>query len=994
VLRTVLKYKVSIIVTLALIGMAVLWNRSRGYDDVAMADVPNYSHAELKSILANEDINSKLEPSYYNYFENLQDEGKKDTKGFSVTIPSMDYTAISPEGTEVENGLGGKPGKTLALKKENSWAEYTITVPEDGFYQIGMDYYALPGNRSNVVRTVQVDGIYPFYQAKKVEFPRMWEESGKTWYDNQGNEYNPQSNERFGWQHREVCDAEGKVSEPFRFYLTKGKHVIRISAVREPAAIGSITIHSPTTLPAYKDVLQAYRENRYRPVQHVLLKVQAETTTLRSDPTLKRVEDREPLTEPFNKNAVALNTFGGASWKNGGQWAEWTFEVPESGLYQIGARIGQWYLNGVPVERTIEIDGKIPFAEMNNQKFPYNTKFQMIKFGADPEGSLFYLAKGKHTIRMEVQAGDLGRIFESIMDVSHNMSLLGREVLRVTGTNPDPNRDWELEDNIQNLKPRLYVMAKDLDKAIHDMYALGVQHGSSAVSALYEARDELLSMAKDTSTIPARLQALTDQEAALGTWVNDLSTQSLLIDYFVIKSPDEKWPKAQASSWVRTRTMIYDFLRSFTKTYGGVGNIYDKDQSIEVWVARGRDWADIIKQMVDEQFTPKTGIKVNVNVIPPQQMQVLLLANTAGLAPDVALGVNGEVPIDYAVRGGLVNLNQFSDYAEVAKRFRPGALIPYKYNGGDYALPENQNFYMLFYRKDIMQELGITEDKIPQTWDQVEDLIPLLQQNGMNFYYPHAPNDPNNAINEFAPFLFQNGGDFYNADNTRSALDSPEGLKAIKLWTGLFTNYKLEKQADFYNRFRSGEMPIGVADYNMYTLLSTAAPELTGWWGMKPMPGIRQPDGTINRSTGGLGQVGIIFKSSKKQQQAWEFLKWWTSTDTQVEFGTELESLLGVGARWNTANVEALKRLPWNQSDIDAILEQWSQFRERKVVVGGYYTSRYIANIWNEIVLSGENPREAVEDGVRDINRELAKKREEFGLDASLAQQVTGGDGK
>lgn len=166
-----------------------------------------------------------------------------------------------------------------------------------------------------------------------------------------------------------------------------------------------------------------------------------------------------------------------------------------------------------------------------------------------------------------------------------------------------------------------------------------------------------------------------------------------------------------------------------------------------------------------------------------------------------------------------------------------------------------------------------------------------------------------------------------------------------------------------------------MANYATYMLLSTAAPELNGWWGMKPMPGIEQADGTIDRTTGGLAQTGIIFQSSSKQQQAWEFLKWWTSADAQEEFGTELEALLGVEARWNTANVEALQRLPWSQSDIDAILEQWDWFKEREVVLGGYYTTRYISNIWNEVVLGGVLPRESLENSVKEINKELRKKR-------------------
>jgi ABC-type glycerol-3-phosphate transport system substrate-binding protein len=781
------------------------------------------------------------------------------------------------------------------------------------------------------------------------------------------------------------------VDDPLRFFLTKGKHTVRIHTIREPAAIGELNVFSPIRLPAYEEVLQDYKDKGYKEVTNRVVKIQAETAVLRSSPTLKRIEDREPITEPFNKDAVALNVFGGAGWRSGGQWAEWDFQVPETGLYHIGMRFGQWYLNGIPVQRRVTIDGKTPFKELNQVLFRYEPEWQIKKLG-DDQPFFFYLEKGTHTIRMEMQVGALGPILETIVDTTHKMSLLSREVIHITGTNPDSNADWQLERNIPNLVPRLHLMAHDVDGAIRQLYDLGVLEGSSEVSTLYQARDQILSLAEDTSTIPARLQAITDLQSALGAWVNGLSKQSLVLDYLLIQSADQLWPKAAAPWYVRAGTSLYDLVNSFAKNYSGIGNVYENEEVLEVWVARGRDWVEIIKQMIDEDFTPETGIKVNVNVIPAQQMQLLLLANTAGLAPDVALGVEGEVPIDFAVRKALVNLNELQGYEEVAARFRPGALIPYKYDGGDYALPENQNFNMLFYRKDIMGQLGIEEDEIPETWQEVLDLIPLLQQNGMDFYYPHAPNNPNVAINEFAPFLFQHGGGFYREDGMTSALDSPESLEAMDMWTGLFTNFKIQKQADFYNRFRSGEMPIGVADYSTYILLSTAAPELTGWWGMQPMPGIKQADGQINRSTGGLAQTGIIFKDTDMKDEAWTFLQWWSGADAQERFGSELESLLGAEARWNTANIEALKRLPWNQADLDAIMDQWEWFREREVVLGGYYTTRYIANMWNEIVLNGKIPREAIEDGVKEINKELRKKREEFGLDLKAINKETAND--
>ncbi|TDQ41039.1 extracellular solute-binding protein [Aureibacillus halotolerans] len=990
-LRWLRKYRLSLIVISALIVGFILWNNNRGYDDTVMATLPDYSDIDFEnvSVLGDEDIQSKLEPSFFDYYNVLNEEGVTDTTDFHLALKSSEYSDMNKKGTSIETNLGGETGEFVALTGQDGWVEYTFTVPENGFYQMGMSYFAMDGKRSSAITSVQVNGEYPFFQAKKLTFERMWKEGGDTWFDNQGNEFNPERVETFGWQEKTFRDSQSLVEEPLRFHLEAGEHTIRVNWIREPIAIGELHIFSPIQHPTYEEVRAQYSSKGYQPVQDVSVKIQAEEATLRSDPTLKRVEDREPLTEPFNPDAITLNTFGGSSWRNGGQWAEWEFDAPKSGLYAIGMRFGQWYINGIPTQRKIYIDGEVPFKEMTNVLYPYEQSFQMKKLGTKEEPSLFYLDEGTHTIRMEVHMGEIGGILETVRDTTRKMSVLGREVIRVTGTSPDPNIDWDLDGTIPHLIPRLHMMAKDVDNAIQSLYGLGVPQGSSEVSTLYEVRDTLLSMAEDTESIPARLESLNNLQSSIGIWINELSQQSLLLDYILIQSPDMAWPEAEAPWYVRAQTSAYDFFTSFTKDYSGIGNVYEDEEVLDVWVSRGRDWVQIIKQMIDEDFTPRTGIKVNVNVIPAQQMQVLLLANTSGLAPDVALGVEGELPIDFAVRNALVDLGEFPDYEDVAKRFRPGALIPYEYNDGHYALPENQNFYMLFYRKDIMEELGVTEEEIPETWEEVMELIPLLQQNGMDFYYPHAPNNTALAINEFSPFLFQHGGDLYKEDGMESALNSPEALEAFEMWTGLFTNYKIEKQADFYNRFRSGEMPIGVADYFTYILLSTAAPELTGWWEMVPMPGIQQEDGQINRSTGGLGQTGIIFKDTDMKDESWEFMKWWTGADAQEQFGSELEALLGVEARWNTANIEALKRLPWDENDIDSILEQWKWFREREVVLGGYFTTRHIANIWNEVVLNGKIPREAVEEGVKEINKELRKKREEFGLDVSKSE---GGD--
>ncbi|MDQ0058929.1 extracellular solute-binding protein [Paenibacillus harenae] len=976
------KYTGTIILAVVFIFGVIWWQSIRGQEDQTMVGIPEYENFDDTSILASESVFSKLEPSYLIYLESKRKAGIEDTEGVQITLNGAEFAASSSFGVRKESGIGGRNEEVVVLSEEDSWVEYEIEVPQEGFYQMGMSYYALDGQRSSVLRNIQIDGQFPFIQLKKLEFMRMWEEAGPVWKDRQGNEYNPSQQEVFGWQYSKIKDADAKVLEPFRFHLTKGRHTIRLNAIREPAAIATIDVFSPVHLKTYEEYASDNNELGVEPVRDTLIKMQAEDAVRKSSPTLRRVEVRDPATEPFNKEGTGLNTMGGAGWRVGGQWIEWEFDVPKTGLYQIGLKAANWFLDGLPVQRTLYLDGEIPFDEMKAINFKYEANWQMTPLG-DEKPYWFYLEEGRHTIRMEVMVGALGEVFERVQDVSRKMSFISRETLLYTGTNPDPNREWELDKVIPNLIPRLHIMARDLDDSINLLYELGVSKGSSQIATLAMARNQLLNMAEAPDSIPSRLGQLSDSQSQLGTWISGLSQQSLQLDYFVIKSEDRPWPRPGASWFSKSTTSVHDFFLSFRKDYRGVGDVFEENDdsmpTIEVWISRGRDWATIIKQLADEEFTAETGIRVNVNVVPAGDKTKLLLATTTGIQPDVALGIEADVPIDFAVRGALVNLNDFDDYEEVASRFRPGALIPYKYNGGDYALPENQNFNMLFYRKDILEGMGIT--KIPDTWEEVMDLIPLLQQEGMDFYYPHAVSGTDNAINEFAPFLFQNGGDFYHADGKKSALDSEEAMNAFRMWTGLFTNYKISKDANFYNRFRTGEMPIGIADYSTYVMLSTAAPELTGWWGMKPMPGIRQQDGTVNRSTGGLAQTAVLFNNSDRKQQGWEFIKWWTSADVQERFGIELESLLGVEARWNTANVEALTRLPWPQDDIEAVLEQWKWFKERQVVLGGYYTSRHIGNTWNEIVLNGKNQREAIEDAVIEINKELRKKREEFGLE-------------
>ena len=384
--------------------------------------------------------------------------------------------------------------------------------------------------------------------------------------------------------------------------------------------------------------------------------------------------------------------------------------------------------------------------------------------------------------------------------------------------------------------------------------------------------------------------------------------------------------------------------------------------------------AEAIKEMADEDFTPHTGIAINVNIIPPSQIiagnvNAIMLAIGAGRAPDVALGVDVITPVEFAFRGAVQDLSGMPGFDEVRERFVPAIMTPFEFDGGVFALPETMNFNVMFYRRDILSMLDL---QLPDTRAQLyEFVLPTLYQNGMEFFFDR----------EFTQFLFQHGGDFYTPDLRRTGLYTPEAFRAFEEYTQLFTHFGVDVMANFYQRMRMGIMPLGIGDFGMYMQLSVAAPELVGRWGIAPLPGIMREDGVVDRTAGAISQnSAMILSQTDHPYEAWQFLKWWTSAQAQTAFAGEVEALIGSEARWNTANVEAFLSLPWSLDEIEVLQEQWYWAREMPTVLGGYFTNRYIVNAWTSVVMEGDDPRDALESAVRSINRELRMRQEAYGF--------------
>jgi ABC-type glycerol-3-phosphate transport system substrate-binding protein len=513
-------------------------------------------------------------------------------------------------------------------------------------------------------------------------------------------------------------------------------------------------------------------------------------------------------------------------------------------------------------------------------------------------------------------------------------------------------------------------------KSVADYLEQATGERSDKVAVLHTMVSQLEEMVENPETVPSRLNAYKINVGGLGTWILTVREQPLALDYLIVSSPGHKLPEAEATFLQEVKHELGAYVASYSEDYDSIGNTQgEQDRKITVWITTGRDQAQVLKSLIDDSFTPESNISVDLRLVPGN---ILLPATLAGEGPDVAMQIGEDVPVNYAMRGAAADLTQFADYSEIATRFHDSGLVPYKYDSGVYALPEQQSFPMLFYRKDILAELGLTP---PQTWQDIYNMISVLQKHNMEFWLPLEATNASMVPNAtYSMLLFQNNGEFYTDNDKKSALDSEISMEVFKKWTQFYTNYKFPLIADFPNRFRTGEMPIGIADYTTYNMLTVMAPEIKGLWEFTLVPGTEKADGTINHEVASHTTAVMMLENSDNKDASWEFMKWWTGKEAQIAYGREMEGLMGEAARYPTANVEALEELPWPVKDYNNLASQWEWVRGIPQVPGGYFTGRHLDNAFRKVVNAKENAREALNDYVLYINDEIAIKRKEFNL--------------
>lgn len=901
-----------------------------------------------------------LKPSYRQYY----------TAYAAAACPDVAIAVQSGHGT------ADISGKAAYIIPEGEQCMLEFECAEAGLYHLRLNYFPMEGKALDIEYGVLLDGGAPFSEANYLTLSRIWQDDATPGErkDAAGNDIIPGQHEQREWMDAYACDHTGVEREPYLFYLSAGRHTLTLVSKREAFAVSEALWCNPPALSTYAQISAEYRDKGYCDATCEEIVIEAEHTYRKSDTVLYARTDRtSPLTTPYSTRETRLNTIGGSSWSTQGQWLEWELEAPADGLYYLSFRARQDILSGSFVTRKIYIDGAIPFAEFENVRIAYSADWQHI---ALPQA--VYLTAGRHVLRMEATIGEMSELVSVITDSVYQLNSAYRSIVMMTGTTPDVYRDYMLEENIPEIFDIFSRQIAVLDACDRLLEEKTGKRGSMN-GILQTLRSQLEDFCEKPETVQRRLSAYKDNIGALGTWLVQIRQLPLELDKIYLCGTKNGAARDAAADFpARFWHEASMFASSFTIDYDVIGALdtVEGARTVEVWVSAGRDQANIIKQQIENDFTPATGITVNLKLVQGQLMN----ATAAGVGPDVVLQLGNSEPVNYAVRKAAYDLTQFEDFEQVASRFRDSALTPYRLEGGVYALPETQTFSVMFYRTDIMDELGLTP---PETWEDMFYVVGRLQRRNMTVGIapPNSAAGSYQALSTMAMLLYQRNGEMYLEGSKRSGLSSSEAKEAFAMWVSLYSDYELPVKYDALTRFRSGEMPLLIEDFTFYNLLQVAAPELRGMWAFTVVPGTPDEAGNVNHSVSGTGINCMMLADARDKGAAWTFMKWWTAAETQTEYGRNIENQLGVSARYPSANIEAFGSMPWSAAELVVLNGQWPCVRGVPEVPGGYFTARHLNNAFRRAINNREDPGETLLDYVKSIDAEITAKRREFGLE-------------
>jgi len=334
-------------------------------------------------------------------------------------------------------------------------------------------------------------------------------------------------------------------------------------------------------------------------------------------------------------------------------------------------------------------------------------------------------------------------------------------------------------------------------------------------------------------------------------------------------------------------------------------SVKKKDHVINFWAmgVEAQHLGELIT--VFEQENPE--LHVRVQAIPWSAAHEKLLTAYAGNStPDLCQLGNTWIP-EFVVLNAIEPLDTLlktSTDIDTAQYFS-GIWATNEIDGTLYGIPWYVDTRLLFYRKDIFEELG--HSTVPTTWDELFDLSLKIQNEEKTEYAFYLPL---NGWHEIVAMAMQNGSTLLKDNNSYGDFAAPEFQNALRYFLKLYEHQLcplgMNAISNLYQSFADDYFAIYISGpWNLGEFQKRLPESMQSKWTVAPMPAFAGESPGI--STAGGSSI-VMFKNSENKAAAWKLIEFLSRPEIQARFYQLSGDLPANTTAWNIAGLHENER--------------------------------------------------------------------------------------
>ena len=375
---------------------------------------------------------------------------------------------------------------------------------------------------------------------------------------------------------------------------------------------------------------------------------------------------------------------------------------------------------------------------------------------------------------------------------------------------------------------------------------------------------------------------------------------------------------------------------------------------IEFWHAMSGQQETTLASLTD-QFNNENeyGIKVTlVNQGGYNDLNTKLTANAvADTLPDMAQAYNNWLTpyLDKVIHLDDFVANNFDNYDDIIEGYRD-ETSQFGFISG---VPFNKSTYVYFYNKTLFDDLGLTP---PKTWEDLATIGEKFkrEKNMVSLGYDDLAGMLEADLNQNSVEYISKEGALFNSEG---------GLETIQFILDLYGNgyARLAGEDGYFSGPLSNQI---IAAYVGSSTGVSYIDTSSGWeLGVAPLPGNK-----VNAANQAGTNLVMFSTDENKQNAAWEYMKFLTSTDATLQWAMETGYL---PIRTSAYESETYQSFMKTDATSTAAYSQSEYFFSTPTFDGSYDVMSTVNSKMEEFILNGTEAETALEELVDAINAQV-----------------------